>query len=553
MRYRCASPSEQDAPGPVDARALIALGREHELAGRLREASDHYADAARRAHDAGDAALEAEALRRLGVAHHRRREGPDLGRDLCRQAHDVAMAAGLPVAAAEALNCLAGFELEQAAYDSARSLFSAALELGGSSARLRGRIRQNLGVLANIRGDLAEAQAHYQGALSAFESTDDRQGMALVYHNLGMISADRRQWEDADRFYRRSSELAAAQGDVQLRGLCLLNHTEVFLAQQQYASARQSAEAALQVFDELGSADGKAAAYRFLGMLYRETGEPAMAEARLRGSIELARDGAFPLEEAESLRELALLFQQTGRNQDSLRSLDHAHRLFRRLEANLDVVDVASRASRLEETYLVVVRNWGQSIESADRYTFGHCERVATYAESVARALGLDALEQTTIRVGAYLHDVGKVRVPHEILNKPGPLTPDEFRVMQDHTIHGVELLASIQFPWDIKPIIRSHHERADGRGYPDALRGEEIPLSAQVIGIVDVWDALTTDRSYRKAMTHEAALEQMTQSRGWWRKSVYDAFMTAIGQPTAQTRFPAAPPRQQFRSTALP
>ena len=353
--------------------------------------------------------------------------------------------------------------------------------------------------------------------------------MALVYHNLGMISADRRRWE-MPTVSTAGSELAAAQGDVQLRGLCLLNHTEVFLAQQQYASARQSAEAALQVFDELGSPDGKAAAYRFLGMLYRETGEPAMAEVRLRGSIDLARDGAFPLEEAESLRELALLFQQTGRNQDSLRSLDHAHRLFRRLEANLDVVDVAARATRLEETYLVVVRNWGQSIESADRYTFGHCERVASYAESVARALGLDALEQTTIRVGAYLHDVGKVRVPHEILNKPGPLTPDEFRLMQDHTIYGVELLASIQFPWDIKPIIRSHHERADGRGYPDALRGDEIPLSAQVIGIVDVWDALTTDRSYRKAMTHDAALEQMAQCRGWWRSSVYEAFMATVG-----------------------
>ena len=124
---------------------------------------------------------------------------------------------------------------------------------------------------------------------------------------------------------------------------------------------------------------------------------------------------------------------------------------------------------------------------------------------------------------------------------------------MQDHTIYGVELLASIQFPWDIKPIIRSHHERADGRGYPDALRGEEIPLSAQVIGIVDVWDALTTDRSYRKAMTHVAALEQMAQSRGWWRKSVYDAFMAAIGEPTAHTPSPAVQPRQQFRSTALP
>lgn len=562
MRYRCASATDQDAPGPVDARTLIALGREHELAGRLREASEQYDAAASRARVAGEASLEAEALRRLGVAHHRRGEGPDQGRGLCRKSHDVAMAAGLPIAAAEALNCLAGFELETAEYESARSLFSAALKLGGSNARLRGRIEQNLGVLANIRGDLVEALAHYHGALSAFEASEDRQGMALVYHNLGMISADRRQWEDADRYYRRSSELAAILGDVQLRGLCLLNHTEVLLARQQYASARQSAEAALQVFDELGSADGKAAAYRFLGMLYRETGEPVLAEARLRGSIEMARDGAFPLEEAESLRELALLFQQTGRNQDSLRSLDHAHRLFRRLEANLDVVDVASRASRLEETYLVVVRNWGQSIESADRYTFGHCERVADYAEAVARALGMDALEQTTIRVGAYLHDVGKVRVPHEILNKPGPLTLDEFRVMQDHTIYGVELLASIQFPWDIRPIIRSHHERADGKGYPDGLRGEEIPLSAQVIGIVDVWDALTTDRSYRKAMTHEAALEQMAQCRSWWRESVYEAFVSVIAasssmddpaSPTVRTPFPAVQPPPPFHSTALP
>ena len=537
MRHRCASANEQDAPGPVDARTLIALGREHELAGRLREASEQYEAAAQRAHDAGDASHEAEALRRLGVSHHRRGEGPDQGRSLCRKSHDVAMAANLPIAAAEALNCLAGFELEQAEYESARSIFLSALALGGRNARLRGRIEQNLGVLANIRGNLDEALAHYLSALGAFEASEDRQGMALVYHNLGMISADRKQWDDAARYYRKSSELAAALGDVQLRGLCLLNHTEVLLAQQQYASARQSAESALQVFDELGSADGKAAAYRFLGMLYRETGEPVLAEARLKGSIELARDGAFPLEEAESLRELALLFQQTGRNQDSLRSLDHAHRLFRRLEANLDVVDVASRASRLEETYLVVVRNWGQSIESADRYTFGHCERVANYAESVARALGMDALELTTIRVGAYLHDVGKVRVPHEILNKPGPLTPDEFRIMQDHTIYGVELLASIQFPWDIRPIIRSHHERADGKGYPDGLQGEEIPLSAQVIGIVDVWDALTTDRSYRKAMTQEAALEQMASCREWWRPPVFEAFMEAIAAASVVSR----------------
>ena len=193
-----------------------------------------------------------------------------------------------------------------------------------------------------------------------------------------------------------------------------------------------------------------------------------------------------------------------GRNQEALVLLNTAHRLFRRLDAPVDLVDADGRMARLEETYLALVRDWGQSIESSDTYTFGHCERVATYAVDVARALGLDDQQRTAMRVGAYLHDVGKIRVPHEILNKPGRLTPEEFDVIKMHPIWGIELLAAIEFPWDIKPIIRWHHEKHDGTGYPDRLRGDEIPLAAQIIGIVDVYDALTTTRSYRPAMTHD-------------------------------------------------
>ncbi len=512
----------------MTGRDRLQEGREHELAGRLTEAAACYEEARLAAEQEQDAILHAEALRRLGVTFHRRGDG-FAGREYTRKSHMTAMAAGQTVLAAEALNCLAGFDLEAASYDSARARFMEALDLGGSDARLRGRIEQNLGFLANLRGDLDDAQHHYQLALTAFESADDLQGAAIVQHNLGMISADRRDWRAAQDCYQRSLALAERLGDVQLRALCLLNHTEVLLAQQQFGHARQSAEAALVIFDELGLDDGKAAAYRFLGMLYRETGEPALAEARLRHSIDLARNGAFPLEEAETLREVALLHMATGRNQEALKALDHAKRLFKRLEANLDLSDVASRGARLEATYLEVVRSWGQSIESADRYTFGHCERVATYAVAVAKRLRLGEIEQTTIRVGAYLHDVGKVKVPHEVLNKPGKLTDEEFALMQQHTIYGVELLAAIEFPWDIRPIIRWHHERADGRGYPDALQGEEIPLHAQIIGIVDVWDALTTDRPYRKAMTSDEALAQMEQCRGWWRPEVYDAFAKGV------------------------
>ena len=123
----------------------------------------------------------------------------------------------------------------------------------------------------------------------------------------------------------------------------------------------------------------------------------------------------------------------------------------------------------------------------------------------------MDATALTTVRIGAYLHDVGKVRVPLEILNKPGKLTAEEFDVMKAHPVCGHRAARRrIEFPWDIKPIIRWHHERYDGTGYPDRLEGDDIPLSAQIIGIVDVYDALTTTRSYR------GALPRRRRCSGW-------------------------------------
>ena len=239
------------------------------------------------------------------------------------------------------------------------------------------------------------------------------------------------------------------------------------------------------------------------------------------------------LSEAEASRELARLYQSMGRNQEALQLLNVAHRLFSRLDARVDLVDVTSKTTRLEETYFAVVRDWGQSIESADSYTFGHCERVASYAVAVGEALGADQGQLTTLRMGAYLHDVGKVKVPHQILNKPGKLTDEEFATIKRHPVWGVELLASVEFPWDLKPIIRSHHERYDGNGYPDRLKGDEIPLGAQVICIVDVYDALTTTRSYRGAMSHEEALARMEVDRHWWRPDVYAAFIRSVGART--------------------
>ena len=520
----------EDSAAPADPGALAAALLEEAVRldreGRVAEAGERY-QAIIGSPDAPGATL-VEALRRMGVMHHRRNE-PVLARDLCGRSFEVAAGLGDDRLAAEALNALAGFEMETGVLDRAAEFYERALALAGKDNGVRGRIEQNLGILANIQGDHGQALAHYQRALEACRSAGDERGCAYAYHNLGMISADQKLWARAEEYFRKSLHLAELLHDLRLHGLCLLNRAEVHLALQQYEHARRSAEEALGIFNELDAQLAKADAYKMLGMIFRETGRPALAESRLRTAIELAVGTGALLSEAEATRELALLCQSMGRNRDALALLSTAYRLFGELHAQLDQVDVATKVEELETTYLAVVRDWGQSIESADSYTHGHCERVATYALAVAEELSLDEVDKTTVRIGAYLHDLGKVKVPHEILNKNAPLTSEEFEIIKRHPVWGLELLAGIDLPWDIKPIIRSHHERCDGTGYPDGLSGGDIPLSAQVICVVDVYDALTTTRSYRPAMSKKEALATMEDCRHWWREDVFQAFLRAI------------------------
>jgi putative nucleotidyltransferase with HDIG domain len=520
----------------LPASNLVLSAREQERAGCIPEATELYETAIAQAERDDQPIVLAEALRRLAVVRHQCEQYEE-ARELCNRSYTVAQQVGSDLLASEALNTLGVMLLRQGSLDEARETFLLAEDVGGTNGTLRARVEQNLGIIANIRGEIEDAAAHYLRSLEEYERAGDEHGSILAFHNLGMVSADRGKTDDADRYYRKGFEIAERVGDVRLQAHCLVSHAEVHVTCQRYDEARRNAEAALAIFDQLGARDQKASAYRVIGMVYRETGRVALAESRLRSSIELAAAASSPLQEAEATRELALTYQAMGRNQEALSRLNASYRLFKRLDARIDVVNLGGRVAELEGSYFAVVREWGQSIESSDSYTFGHCGRVADNAVAVARALGLDEQDVTTIRLGAYLHDVGKVNVPHEILNKPGPLTHEEFEVIQMHPVWGMELLADVEFPWDIKPIIRWHHEKYDGTGYPDRLRGDEIPLSAQIVGIVDVYDALTTTRSYRGAMTHEAAIAEMTRTRGSWSEAVFTAFTSALGRaPAADT-----------------
>ena len=171
------------------------------------------------------------------------------------------------------------------------------------------------------------------------------------------------------------------------------------------------------------------------------------------------------------------------------------------------------------------------SIEAKDPYTEGHCDRLSKYSVAVADKLGLPEDLRLALRRGGLVHDIGKLAVPEHILLKPGPLTPEERKVMEQHTLAGERICAPLRSFRNVLPIIRSHHEKQDGSGYPDGLKGEQIPLTARILQVTDIYDALITDRPYRKALSVAKAFEIMREEakRGWWDSSILDTFEAVV------------------------
>jgi putative two-component system response regulator len=172
-----------------------------------------------------------------------------------------------------------------------------------------------------------------------------------------------------------------------------------------------------------------------------------------------------------------------------------------------------------------------ESIEARDPYTRGHCERLAETSAQLGERLKLAEEQIKALRWAGIVHDIGKVVVPDAILLKPGPLTPDEMAVIRKHPEVGERICAPLKTFRHVLPIIRHHHEKFDGSGYPDRLKGEEIPLTARILQLADAFDALTWDRPYRKAVAAEVALQLMEEETRlvWWDRSLFDVFQRMI------------------------
>lgn len=169
----------------------------------------------------------------------------------------------------------------------------------------------------------------------------------------------------------------------------------------------------------------------------------------------------------------------------------------------------------LETAYISTIRALANAVEARDLYTRGHTERVTEIAELLAHELGWDDEAMRWLRIGATLHDIGKIGVPDSILNKPGPLSDEEFAIMKQHPVLGAKMLDGVQFLEPIMPYVLSHHEKWDGSGYPEGLRGEEIPLEGRLLAVADTVDAILSTRPYRQANTLEKVIYELREFSG--------------------------------------
>ena len=201
--------------------------------------------------------------------------------------------------------------------------------------------------------------------------------------------------------------------------------------------------------------------------------------------------------------------------------------LFARVRSLLNLKAHTDELERAEAVLFALAR----SIEAKDPYTEGHCERLSDYSTRLGARIGLAEERLTALRRAGTVHDIGKVAVPDAVLLKPGPLTPEEQAIMREHPVVGERICAPLKSFRHVLPIIRHHHEKLNGTGYPDKLKGEAIPVTARVLQIVDVYDALITERPYKRALPVAEALIVMEEEvrKEWWDRDIFAEFQQMI------------------------
>jgi HD-GYP domain-containing protein (c-di-GMP phosphodiesterase class II) len=497
---------------------LLRDAEESEAKGRWRVAREQYELALREGRQPADHCAIARTLRR--IARCLVEEGElDGALDALSVAQFVAVQSDDTSGIAHAINLQGIIAKQRGELIEAEHSFRAARTLAwkASDSLLVAMLDQNLGTVANIRGNVVEAKLRYEASLAAYRKLDMPRSIGPLHNNLGMLHTDLGQWREAERHFTQALQSAVTHGDLADQLRTQANRAEMYVTRRRFRKAKRLCLRVIALGSGRDACEGSwlAEAYKYLAVTYRETGDAIASEKCFAKSLELAERREDALLTAEILSEMAVLLHDGGRYQETLAALTRAHALFSKLTAGPDLTNVDRRLRELESRFLEIVRGWGESIESADSYTQGHSQRVAQLATLLARDADLSPESLMWFRMGALLHDVGKLVVPPDVLKKRGALNPQEMEMMRQHPMAGELLVRDAHFPWDVCHMIRHHHERWDGTGYPDGLCGQDIPFTARILCIADVYDALTSERSYREAYEPEIAMSIMRAESG--------------------------------------
>src|SRR5437879_4860631 len=413
---------------------LIQQAQLSEREGRRAEARAAYERALFSLKRAADGKLASTLLRWIARTHQA--EGNlDAALDCLDGAITVAELAGDAAGIGHAINVQATVHHQLGNIDGAeeRYLEARSHAIDAGETRLAAMTALNLGVISMLRGEHETTLSHYRTSLAEFRTLGAPKEVLMALNNMGMLCTDLERWDDAARAFEEAVQIADALGDITARIPLEINRAELEIYRGNYAVARSCCELAMSLSSQTRDTSQLGEIHKHFGMIARELGDLAVADEHFERARSLADERRDLLLSAETAREHAELCRRQNRYRDALMHLNRGHRLFSQLSAKNELADIDRRTARLEKHFIDAARHWSASIESKDRYTQGHCERVADIACALALKTGMEPHDIFWFRIGATVYDVGKLIIASEILNKPGKLSPEEWDLVKRH------------------------------------------------------------------------------------------------------------------------
>jgi len=374
----------------------------------------------------------------------------------------------------------------------------------------------NLGTINGMKGNRERALELYAESLKIYRANDEIRKTAYTENNIGITFVEREMHDEAFDYFKRAYECARQIKDASLILIVNINLAELYIHKGNLDEARQHCRMAEKHLNNADLVNGHLVeTLKFFGKISSQERDHTTALDYFNRAFDIAQQIRAQFAEAEVLLERGVLYHTMDQPFDALNDLESSYHLYRNVKAEGKREQAEKVIDSIEGLYLDIFDSMAKKVDRKDKYTKGHSDRVASLALLLGKELGLKTIDLKTIVAGALLHDLGKVKISSGIIKKAGKLTDEEYRTIKQHPELGLEVLKGKEFPWNIYPLVLHHHERVDGKGYPHGLKGDDIPLGARICCVADVFDALTSDRVYRKAFPTEKALEIMVSESG--------------------------------------